>query len=100
MGDRIPENPHCMHMNSEPEATPRSLHMNSTGDAAPPSMHMRLGHGLANASSAPKYISCFDSTEGNLTKEEPKGKKLLSESDLFAVLDCPVEVSCHGKAPV
>ena len=71
--------------------------LNSVPDAAPPSLHMRLGHGLANADCAPKNISCFGSTEGNLTTGNSKGKKLLSESDLFTILDCPVEDSCQNE---
>ena len=73
--------------------------LNSVRDAAPPSVHMRLGHGLANADCAPKNISCFGSTEEYLTLDDQKKKKLLSESDLFAVLECAVE-NCHNKAQV
>ena len=62
-------------------------------DSLPPSLHMRLGHGLASARCAPKNISCFGSTEANLTKDEPKTRKLLSESDLFNVLECSVDVN-------
>ena len=60
-------------------------------DLTPPSSHMRLGNGLASARCAPKNISCFGSAEANLTTEEPKTKKLLSESDLFNILECPVD---------
>ena len=60
-------------------------------DSTPPSLHMRLGNGLARARCAPQNISCFGSAEANLTTEEPKTKKLLSESDLFNILECPID---------
>ena len=52
---------------------------------------MLLGNGLATARCAPMNVSCFGSAEANLTTEEPKTKKLLSESDLFNILECPIE---------
>ena len=60
-------------------------------DSTPPSSHMRLGNGLASARCAPQNVSCFGSAEANLTTVEPKTKKLLSESDLFNILECPID---------
>ena len=59
--------------------------------APPPSSHMRLGHGLANTGMAQRNVSCFGWSDPDLTKEQPTKQKLLSESDLFTVLDTPAE---------
>jgi hypothetical protein len=72
----------------------------SEGVTPPPSSHMRLGHGLANLGTTQKNVSCFGWSEPDLAKEEPIKQKMLSESDLFNVLDTPAAADSCTTAQV